>query len=110
RDGRDERREFLRLCAERAAAGVRNAIKLRVPSQLGRSPLSLDPAVALHAVERGIERAFLDLQCVTRVLAEPADNGVAVAGTEGERFENERVECAVKAVFGGWHDGCAVVA
>ena len=99
-DGGDEARELLCFGAKLAAAGVGDRVELRFASELGGAPVGLDPAVALHAVERRVERAFFDVQSVARLFAEPADDGVAVARPEGERLEDEGVEGAVQSVFG----------
>src|SRR5947207_2063538 len=90
-DDGDEGGELLRLRTQLPAALVRDLVELGFASELRRAPIGFDPAIPLHAVERWIERAFLDAQRVMRLLAEPTDDRVAVARTEGECLENERV-------------------
>src|SRR6185437_2101636 len=104
RDERDERREFGRLRLELAPPLWRDAIELRLAPELGRAPFGFDPVVALHAVERGIERAFFDAQAVAAPVLQPADDAVAVPRAERERFENEGVERAVESVH-AWIPG-----
>src|SRR6185312_10868664 len=98
RDERDERRELGRLRLELPSSLRRDAIELRLAPELGGAPLGVDPAVALHAIERGIERALFDAQPVAASLLEPAHDAVSVARTEGERFQDEGVERAVQCV------------
>ena len=64
-----------------------------------------DPAASLEAVERRVQRSFLDLQDVVGDLLEPARNGVAVHGAPAQRLENENVERALEQVDCGFaHD------
>src|SRR5690349_12188862 len=102
RHRRQEARELLRLGAKLALSLRREPVELRLASELRRSPLGLDPAIALHSVERWIQRALFHLQRVAALVAEPAYDGVPVPRAEGQRFEHEGVERAVEAVF-DWH-------
>src|SRR5581483_4017827 len=51
---------------------------------LGQPPLRLEPAALLHAVERGVERALLDLEPVVGGFPDPGGHGVPVARSPGE--------------------------
>ena len=65
---------------------------------LGKPPFGLEQSAFLHAVERGVERALLDLESLVGGLADPRRDGVAVARTPGEGLEDEEVERALEEV------------
>ena len=52
------------LVGEGAFASSCEVIELRAPAVWAHSPLAFDPAFVLEAIERGIERALIDLQHV----------------------------------------------
>ena len=60
-------------------AGVEPVVA-RAPVVLRHSPGGRDPAALLHAIERGIERAFFDLQDVVGQLLQADGDAVAVLG------------------------------
>ena len=51
---------FGKLALELRASVGRELVELRFAVVLGESPLAFDEAFALEAVERGVQRAFLD--------------------------------------------------
>ena len=66
---------------------------------VGRAPFGLEPPGLLHAVQRGIERAFLDTKRFARDLADERGDVVAVQRSTGrEDGENEQVERTLEAI------------
>jgi hypothetical protein len=56
--------------------------------------------VLLHAVERGVERAFFDAEELTGDALYVEDDAVAVeGGVLREGLEDEELECALEVVF-----------
>src|SRR5690349_1782071 len=104
-DGAGERGPFGRFRLELLPSASGELVELRLASELRHSPLGFDPPFALHAVERGIERALFDLNRIAGRLFQPACDGVPVSRARAQRLEHERVERAVKTVFrfGAWH-------
>src|SRR5215208_5195779 len=58
----------LQLRAQRAAAGGGEAVVARPPVVVGRPPRAGDQPVLLQPLERGVERALVDLQRALREL------------------------------------------
>src|SRR5262245_4898914 len=83
------------------AAGRRELVVLGFAAGLGDPPLFGEEPFALEAVERGIERAFLDDDVVRRRLANPAADGVAVARPPADRLEDQDVERAREQIGTG---------
>src|SRR4030095_4966010 len=107
RDRGDERRELSRFCGELTPTLRGDAIELCAPPLIGNAPFRLDPAVALHAVERRVEGAFLHPHHLAGPLRDPAQNPEAVAWAERKRLEDERVEGSVQSVSGRhWWGRC----
>ena len=65
---------------------------------LGESPLGLEPAALLHAVEGGVERALFDLESLVGGLADPGGDGVAVSRPPREGLEDQEVERALEEI------------
>src|SRR5438270_2497491 len=100
-DGVDRRGEPPPTCgfvAELPLPGFRQLVELCLPVVFRRSPLRVDPAAILEAVERRIERALIDLQHVARDLLDPLRDAPAVHRLERERLENQHVERALQDV------------
>src|SRR6185369_1670103 len=79
-----------------AAGG--EAIEAGLPLVLGFPPFALDEALALEAIEGGVERALLDLEALTRDLLDAEENAVSVARAEGHGLQDEHVEGALEEV------------
>jgi hypothetical protein len=78
----------------------------------GDAGLRPEPAFAEHALERGVERAFLDLEKVAGNLLDVADqriavHGLAAEGLEDHEFERAGEEVAVLGVFRHGRNGSA---
>ena len=91
-------------------------IELGFAIGVGESPLLLEVAFALEAVERRIQGTFLDAQRVAGGLSDPAADGVAVHRSPADGFEDQEVEGAreqigaghgliLKSARGGWQGG-----
>jgi hypothetical protein len=89
---------------ECGAAFAREAIELGFAASFGLLPVGGEEAAIFEAVERGIERAFGGLNYAARDLFEALGDGVAVNWTEGDDFENEEVEGALREVGFGWRE------
>src|SRR5262249_35168563 len=85
-----------RLLVELLPAGARQRVELGAAIVLGRAPLRLDPAAPLQPVERRIQRSLLDAKRILRDLLNPIGDRPAVLRLEGERFENQEVERALR--------------
>jgi hypothetical protein len=90
------------LLVELLTAEPGERIEAGLASSVGRGPFSCEPAALFEAMERGIERALLDLQDVAGHLLQALRDGVAVDRAEGDDFQDEDVERALEQVgFGG---------
>src|SRR5690242_6549151 len=67
-----------RVRAEARAPRAGESVELRAPIVLRHTPFAADPAAALQAVERGIERPFLEQQERRRGALDPLTDAVAV--------------------------------
>src|SRR6185437_127946 len=67
-----------RLVAERFSTGDGEAVELRFAVGVGQSPLFLEQAAPLEAMQRRVKRAFFEGELVVRRLADPPADGVAV--------------------------------
>ena len=65
-------------------------VVLRPPAELGDGPLRLDPALMLEAMQRGIERALVDLQHVFGDLLDALRDRPAVQRLRLERPQDHR--------------------
>ena len=79
---------------------VGEAVQLRPAAELRCTPLRLNPAAPLHAIEGRVERAFLDHHRFVRALFDEAGNRVAVSRTRRQRLENQGVERAMQERVG----------
>src|SRR5215510_11594109 len=77
------------LGSELLATGLRQFVIFCTAIVLRSSPLSFDPALFLHAIERRIERSLLDFQDVVGGLLNPLNDFVSVQRPARERSQNE---------------------
>src|SRR2546423_11531208 len=63
---------------------------------LRESPLAVDPAFALEAIERRVKRALFDLERFASFLLDPAPDAVAVHASPAQRLEDHDFEGAVE--------------
>jgi hypothetical protein len=88
---------------ELALAGSSEAVEFGVTPAFGSLPFGFEPASIFEAVERGIEGALADLEGIFGDLLDALDDGVPVDGTEGDDFQDEHVEGALKQLsIGGF--------
>src|SRR6185437_15219318 len=80
------------LVAERFSTGDGEAVELRFAVGVGQSPLFFEQASPLEAMERGVKRAFFEVELVVRRLADPPADGVAVHRPPARRFEDDEIE------------------
>src|SRR5688572_13160771 len=66
RDGRRQALPALELGPRGGASLPRQRVELGLPVVVGHAPCGLDQTLLLEAIQRGVERAFLDLQDVGR--------------------------------------------
>src|SRR5437763_7577872 len=83
-----------------ACVRAASACRTSPAAQLGRSPVGLDPTVALHAIECGIQGPILDLDDTVSGVLDGAGDGIAVASAPGERPEDEGDESSVQELGG----------
>ena len=69
-------------------AGGGEAIVARAAIVLGNAPLRGDPAILLHAVQRRVERTFLDSQDVIRNPLDMQGDAVAMHRALGQSFQD----------------------
>src|SRR5262249_38916880 len=91
------------LGLEDARARRRQSIILGVAIVLGCSPFTCDEALALEAIECGIQRSLADLERIARELLDALADSPAVQWRERERFENQQVQRAFQNIGGGGH-------
>src|SRR5439155_26573126 len=60
-----------------------------------RAPTGLDPAPALQAVQRGVERALLNAEHLAGHLLDALGDAPSMLGVEGEGAKDEQVEGAL---------------
>ena len=98
-DGVGHPRPVLALFGQLAAAGPRQPVVLGLAVVLGRVPLgSIQPA-CFETMERGIERALIDLQHVSRDLLDALRDAPAVHRLERQRLQDEHVERALEEIL-----------
>src|SRR5687768_8851849 len=93
------------LGAELRAPARRELVELCLAIVLGESPLALDPALALQAMQGRVERTLLDEKRVVAPFADEPRHGVAVHWPPGQRSEDQEVERPLQQVERG-HESC----
>src|ERR1051326_3855336 len=97
-DGGGKPPPFLLLFRNPRASRLREAVEPGAASLVGEAPLGLHEPTLLETIERGIERALIDLENVARELANTLGDPPAVERCEEEALENEQVESALQKV------------
>src|SRR5712692_5356808 len=84
------------------------AVKFCAPVICGSSPFAFDPSFLQEPLERGIERAVLDLENVLRGLLDELGDAVAVHRPPAKRAQDEQVQGSLQEVepFVGREFGC----
>src|SRR5262245_42508099 len=77
---------------------ARQPVEARAPVALGPRPGRGDPAVVLEAVERRIERPFLDPKQVLPELRDPLPDRISVERPRRQRLEHQQIETAVQDI------------
>src|SRR5581483_9508606 len=93
--------------SEPRASRRRQRVVAGAPIVLRRVPRRADEALALEAVERGIERPLPHLEEMLRAVLEPLGDAPAMHGAELQRFQDEHVERALEQLVArfGSHSG-----
>ena len=87
-------------------SGAREAVVLRASRVGCLTPFGFEPSSALQTIQRGEQRARVDLEHTPRDLLDPAGDAEPVHRLEAQRFEDEHVERALNDVgFGSVHRG-----
>src|SRR5262245_29493171 len=71
-------------------------VVFRTATVFRQRPLRFDPAAVLHAVERWIQRALLDLKRVLGRVLYPARDAESVHRSPRQRLEDDEIECALE--------------
>ena len=77
-------------------AGSRQPVILRALLVLGQPPLGLDPALSFEAVQRGVERAVVDLQLFLRQVGDGDADAMSVLRPPLERAQHQHVQRALQ--------------
>lgn len=89
-DGRREARPRLRACLQRGQAGRREGVDLAVAGAGLAAPLADDEAVALQALQRGVEGALLAAEHVVAPPLDLSGDGVAVQRAVAQHRQHQR--------------------
>src|SRR6185503_17080681 len=73
-------------------------VELGLSVVLCDAPLRLDEPPLFHAVQRGIERPFLDPQGIVRELMDAHRDAVSVIGPRAEAFEDQQIQRALNEI------------
>jgi len=89
----------LPLRGELAATLGRQRVKPRLAVLVSHSPFRFDPTLLLHAVQRRVQRAFLDAQQLIGTALDVRGDRVAVHRLpRGQRAEDQQGQCALQHV------------
>src|SRR5215813_9591492 len=86
--------ELLPACA-------RERVKPGAARILGLAPLGIEPSCTLQTLQRGQERAGVDLKHAAGDLLDPPGDAEAVHGLQAQGFENQHIEGALNDVSVG---------
>src|SRR5215470_16581037 len=79
-------------------AGARERVKPGAARILGLAPLGIQPSCALQALQRGQERAGIDLKHAAGDLLDPPGDAKAMHGLQTQGFEDQHIEGALNDV------------
>src|SRR5712671_1866704 len=86
------------MTIELLAAGRSDFIRADFAVARGDSPLRADPAGFQHALQRRIQRAFLDLQQIFGGALDELCEGITVQGRTAESLENHHLQGSGKEI------------
>src|SRR5262249_43792164 len=86
------------LVAQTPAPFAGKPVVLGAPVVFREPPLRLDPALFLHAVKGGVERAFLDQKSVIGLLLDALGNGIPVQRSPTHRLQDQDVKSSANHV------------
>src|SRR5689334_21562409 len=89
---------FLLLFRNPRGSRPREAVEPGAASLIREAPLGLHESPLLETIERGIERALIDLEHVARELPNALRDPPAVERCEEEALQNEQVESALQKI------------
>ena len=105
-DGFDKASPILFFGEQLLATGFAEAIETCATIVFRNSPFGADPAFLFHAVQGGVERAFLDAEDIFRDALNVEGDAEAVHGTPDESLEDQEGEGALEDVgFGRGQEG-----
>src|SRR5215472_15961383 len=92
-DGTGHSRPVIGLPLKLPSPRSRQSIEAGTASQLGNTPLGLDPALVFETMKRRIQRTLVRLEHILRYLADSLGNCPPMHGTAGlQSAENEQVQ------------------
>src|SRR5262249_10131526 len=89
------------LGGEPRAAGRGESVRAHALLVLGHGPLGLDELLSLESMERGIDRAGVDLEHAARGGVDHLNEAIAVARTPAQRLKDDEVERALEDLDAG---------
>src|SRR5262249_5081230 len=92
RDGGGQAAPRLFLGAELVPAARGQLVVLRAAIVLRGAPAGLDPAAALEAMQRRVQRPLLNAQRLARALLDALGDGPAVLRLERERVQDQQIQ------------------
>src|SRR5688500_5871032 len=91
-----------RLVPQLRAPRARELIDLGAPVVVGDTPCRRHPALALEAMQRRVQRAFLDEQRILGGLLDPFGDRIAMLRAPAQGLEDEQLEAAAENVEFGF--------
>src|SRR4051812_45186653 len=98
RDGGCPPRPIRRLVPELLLAGAGELVDFGAARVLRSTPLGIEPSTPLQPLQRGEERARINLEDSARYLLNPARDTEAVHGFQAECLEDEHVKRSLNDV------------
>src|SRR5206468_3148592 len=95
-DGIGEPTPVVDFLSEPSLPAGRQRVILRLATIVGLAPFRLDQSLMFEAVQRRIQRPLLDLELVAGNLLDAQQYAVAVKRSEGDRLQDQKVECSLQ--------------